>query len=281
LTGERVRKINSAGIINTVAGNGTRGFSGDGGEATAAQMYYPSKAIEDNQGNIFISDCQNHCIRKVTLSTRIIGLSGSLAFGDVIVSKTKQLTMTVQNTGNSTLTVSSITYPAGFSGAWSGTIAANSSQNVTVTFSPTAVQSYTGTVTVSSDKTGGTNTIAISGNGIDCACCQYTDTNGSTQQGIDLVKANPGSYQLFTQAQNDASRQAGIQFCKDNPASCGLLSQAQSDQAVSAATASMYTKAQLDQAVKDEQLKWDANGDGKIGLEDIIRMLQVIAGLRP
>ncbi len=79
-----------------------------------------------------------------------------------------------------------------------------------------------------------------------------------------MVKANPGSYQLFTQAQNDAARQAGIQFCKDNPASCGLLSQAQSDQ-----------------AVKNEQLKWDANGDGKIGLEDIIRMLQVIAGLRP
>ena len=42
-----------------------------------------------------------------------------------------------------------------------------------------------------------------------------------------------------------------------------------------------YTQAQLDQAVKAEQLKWDANGDGRIGLEDIIRMLQVIAGLRP
>jgi len=43
----------------------------------------------------------------------------------------------------------------------------------------------------------------------------------------------------------------------------------------------LYTQAQSDQAVKAEQLKWDANGDGRIGLEDIIRMLQVIAGLRP
>ncbi|OQX11637.1 MAG: hypothetical protein BWK80_44550 [Desulfobacteraceae bacterium IS3] len=42
-----------------------------------------------------------------------------------------------------------------------------------------------------------------------------------------------------------------------------------------------YTQAQLDQAVKTEQLKWDADGDGRIGLEDIIRMLQVLAGLRP
>jgi len=43
----------------------------------------------------------------------------------------------------------------------------------------------------------------------------------------------------------------------------------------------VYTQAQLDHAVKAEQLKWDANGDGRIGLEDIIRMLQVLAGLRP
>jgi len=176
-------------------------------------------------------------LAKWTPNISVINLPGSLAFGDVIVSKTKQLTLTIQNTGTSTLTVNSIAYPPGFSGSWSGTIAAGGSQNVTVTFSPSAVQAYTGTVTVSSDKTAGTDTIAISGSGI-ADPCQCTDTNGSTQQGIDLVKANPGGYQLLTQAQSD-------------------------------------------QAVKNEQLKWDANGDGKIGLEDIIRMLQVIAGLRP
>jgi len=259
----RIRKVDTSGIITTFAGNGTQGFSGDGGEATAAQLYHPAGILEDSAGNILIIDFTNNCIRKVTISTRIIGLTGNSAFGDVIVNKTKQLTLTIQNTGNSTLTVSSITYPAGFNGSWNGTIPAGGSQNVTVTFSPTAVQAYTGTVTVNSDKTAGTNTIVISGNGI-ADPCQFTDTNGSTQQGIDLVKANPGSYQLFTQVQNDAAGQAGIQFCKDNPASCGLLSQAQSDQ-----------------AVKNEQLKWDANGDGRIGLEDIIRMLQVLAGLRP
>ena len=159
----------------------------------------------------------------------------------MIVSKTKQLTLTISNSGNSTLTVNSIGYPSGFSGSWSGTIPAGGSQNVTVTFSPTVVQSYGGTVTVNSDKTAGTNTIVISGNGI-ADPCQFTDTNGSTQHGIDLVKANPGDYQLFNQTQ---------------------LNQKIAD------------------AVTTEQLKWDANGDGKIGLEDIIRMLQVIAGLRP
>jgi len=183
------------------------------------------------------------CVRGGQFQTnnRIISLSGDLAFGNVTASTNKQLTLTIYNTGTSTLSVNSIAYPTGFSGNWSGgTIAAGGSQPVTVTFSPSAVQSYNGTVTVNSDKTSGTNTIAISGNGI-ADPCQCTDTNGSTQQGIDLVKANPSDYQLFNQTQ---------------------LNQKIAD------------------AVTTEQLKWDANGDGKIGLEDIIRMLQVIAGLR-
>ncbi len=58
-----------------------------------------------------------------------------------------------------------ITYPTGFSGAWSGTIAAGGSQPVTVTFAPVAATAYSGTVTVNSDKTSGTNTIAVSGTG--------------------------------------------------------------------------------------------------------------------
>lgn len=57
------------------------------------------------------------------------------------------------------------------------------------------------------------------------------DTNGATQTGIDLVKATPANYGLFTQAQIDAAKQTGIQSCKDNPASCGLFSQTQYDAA--------------------------------------------------
>ena len=98
--------------------------------------------------------------------TRIIGLSGNLAFGGVTTGQTATATMTIANSGTLTLTVSSISYPSGFSGAWSGTIAAGGSHAVTVTFAPTAVQSYGGTVTVNSDKTSGANTLAASGTGI-------------------------------------------------------------------------------------------------------------------
>jgi hypothetical protein len=98
--------------------------------------------------------------------TRVIGLSGNLAFGNVTVNTTATATLTISNTGNSALAVSSITYPPGFSGNWaSGTVAAGGSQPVTVTFAPTAVQAYSGTVTVNSDKTSGTNTMAASGTG--------------------------------------------------------------------------------------------------------------------
>ncbi|MDX2108621.1 MAG: leucine-rich repeat protein [Verrucomicrobiota bacterium] len=91
---------------------------------------------------------------------RTLALSGNLAFVNVQVNQTYTRTLTIANTGNSTLTVSSIYYPAGLSGNSSGvTIAAGGSYEVTVTFHAATDQNYTGTVTVNANNTGGTNTI--------------------------------------------------------------------------------------------------------------------------
>ncbi len=60
-----IRKINAAGIISTVAGNGSKGFSGDGGPATAAKLNEASGVFPDNCGNFYISDLYNNRIRKV------------------------------------------------------------------------------------------------------------------------------------------------------------------------------------------------------------------------
>ncbi len=82
----RIRKITAAGIISTVAGVGTSGFSGDGGPATAAELNNPVGVTVDSAGNIYIADALNRRVRKVTASTGVIttiaGTGASGATGD-------------------------------------------------------------------------------------------------------------------------------------------------------------------------------------------------------
>ncbi|MGD0784340.1 MAG: Ig-like domain repeat protein [Sedimentisphaerales bacterium] len=69
----RVRKIDlSTGVITTVAGNGTYGYSGDGGQASMASLAIPVGVAVDTSNNMFIADYGNHRVRKVDLSTAII-----------------------------------------------------------------------------------------------------------------------------------------------------------------------------------------------------------------
>ena len=80
----RVRKVDTAGVITTVAGTGTQGFSGDGGAATAARLNRPTGVALDGAGNLYIADENNHRIRKVGGwgSPR---RSGGLALAEVVV----------------------------------------------------------------------------------------------------------------------------------------------------------------------------------------------------
>jgi sugar lactone lactonase YvrE len=82
--GNRVRMVNAAtGIITTVAGSGSLGFSGDGGPAIAASLYNPIAVFVDDFGSIFIADNNHNRIRKVDASTGIITTfagSGSQGF---------------------------------------------------------------------------------------------------------------------------------------------------------------------------------------------------------
>jgi sugar lactone lactonase YvrE len=70
----RIRKV-SNGVITTVAGNGTAGYSGDNGPATSAQLNWPISLAVDGAGNLYIVDNQNFCIRKVSngLITTVAG----------------------------------------------------------------------------------------------------------------------------------------------------------------------------------------------------------------
>jgi len=73
----RVRKIAAGtGIITTIAGTGTPGFSGDGGLATAANLQNPEGLAVDASGNVYIADSYNLRIRKIAAGTGIITTAG-------------------------------------------------------------------------------------------------------------------------------------------------------------------------------------------------------------
>jgi hypothetical protein len=118
------------------------------------------KVAADHNGGTNVIDASGTAI------TRVIGLTGDLAFGDVVIGTTATRTLTISNTGTSALTVYGVSYPTGFSGEWSGTIQPGTSRDVTIAFTPTAIASYGGVVRASSDRTDGTDTFAVSGAGI-------------------------------------------------------------------------------------------------------------------
>ena len=72
----RVRKV-SAGIITTVAGDGSAGYGGDDGPATQAKLNSPSGVAVDSAGNLYIADTGNHRIRVVSPSGVIRTLAGN------------------------------------------------------------------------------------------------------------------------------------------------------------------------------------------------------------
>ncbi len=79
----RIRKVDTNGIITTVVGTGVQGFSGDGGAAISAKLTYPHGVAFDASGNLFFGDLGNYRIRKVDTNgiiTTVVG-TGTGAFG--------------------------------------------------------------------------------------------------------------------------------------------------------------------------------------------------------
>jgi len=106
-----IRKINTQGIITTFAGTGIKGYSGDGGMATAARLFRPFGVAADNAGNVYIAEDSNHVIRKVDVNgiiTTVAGIGIEGYSGDGGLATHARLTipqrLAVDNLGNIFLT---------------------------------------------------------------------------------------------------------------------------------------------------------------------------------
>src|SRR5262249_14275241 len=77
----RVRKVNTAGVITTLAGTGAAGFSGDGGPAGSAQLNLPYGVAVDAGGVVYVADLGNHRVRRIDPNGVIRTVAGTGAKG--------------------------------------------------------------------------------------------------------------------------------------------------------------------------------------------------------
>ena len=77
----RIRKVDAKGIITTFAGNGTRGYAGDGMAASSAALWFPAALAFDSGGNLYVADYGNSTVRKITSSGTISTIAGTGTWG--------------------------------------------------------------------------------------------------------------------------------------------------------------------------------------------------------
>ena len=77
----RIRKVSPDGVISTIAGTGALGFSGDGGQGTAATLAYPTGIAVAEDGALFIADTRNHRVRRLAADGTITTVAGTGAAG--------------------------------------------------------------------------------------------------------------------------------------------------------------------------------------------------------
>jgi len=146
---QRIRWVGLSGIMTTIAGTGTAAYTGDGGVATGADMYYPSGVTQDAAGDILIADQYNFRVRKINAFAALNTSAESLAFGIVTVGSTgTPQVLTVSAVGP--LTISSILTSGDFteSDDCGSTLANGKTCTIYVYFKPKASGTRTGSLMI-------------------------------------------------------------------------------------------------------------------------------------
>jgi len=198
-----VRKVSTSGVITTIVGDGTAGFTGDGGPASAARLNGPAGITFDGVGNLYIADKFNERIRRVDASTGIItSVAGNGAHGG----------WNGAAFGNGGMaTAASLTYPiaVAFDGSGNMYISDNGSQTVR------KIDGATGVITLFA----GTHAGGYNGDGIAASTAKLNNPRGLAVDGSGNVyisdcwnnrirKVDP-SGQISTYAGNGTKGYAG------------------------------------------------------------------------
>jgi hypothetical protein len=145
----RIRWVDGHGIIYTVAGDGTYGFSGNGGAAAGAELAAPLGVGVDPSGNIYIADTGNDLVRELTAVANLNSSAYSVSFPAQRVGTTSQ-PRTIRLTGVGPLTISSVRAGGDFAvkDHCPASLPSGESCTVDVIFSPCVVGHVHGTLVI-------------------------------------------------------------------------------------------------------------------------------------
>ncbi|HET9051778.1 MAG TPA: hypothetical protein VFO60_08745 [Candidatus Dormibacteraeota bacterium] len=242
--GARVRKIDPAGIITTVAGNGNQGYSGDGGPATAAQLGGPAQLSVDTNGDLFIADPNPNVIREASLGPNLLELT-NVTPAAVLSGQAFNVALTVGNPGGAgTATGVTLTdsLPTGLALTSTGASSSQGTCNVTGTtvtcllgqLAPSSAATVTLNVIASGSPGVLTNTASVTADQADPAPADNTASVTTYVNAADLSvtgTASPdpvvaGKVATFTMTVQNAGPAAatGVELSNPMPAGVSLQS---------------------------------------------------------
>ncbi|MDR3676854.1 MAG: choice-of-anchor D domain-containing protein, partial [Acidobacteriota bacterium] len=166
----RIRRVDAlTHIITTVAGNGTYGFSGDGGPAISAELSVPNAVTTDSSGNLYIADAPNNRVRATALPPYIVVQPGTLSFSSQnLATSSAAQAVTLTNTGLVPLSIASIGITSGFTETDNCAAAINplATCTINVNFAPTTPGAQSGTITITDNAFASPHVISTSGTGV-------------------------------------------------------------------------------------------------------------------
>jgi sugar lactone lactonase YvrE len=250
---ERIRRVDgTTGIITTFAGNGNFGFAGDGGPAVSASFSTPTGVVVTSQGNMYVGDLLNNRIRLVLLNPNVTLSSSTAGFANQPINASSTLPVTVTNSGDAPLTISSIalTGASVFSLATStspcpvapATLAVGANCVIEVAFTPTQFVASTGTITITDNAptttqiinvigtgaaaltvtTSGTGTVTSSPAGINCPTTCSATFAGNSQVVLTATAGSGATFTSFSPNCVPASPQTSPPTCTVSTATSGV-----------------------------------------------------------